>query len=240
MSSSPRTQQLCLTSDGATKFSVFSFSQFGEIEGLNHESAVVFVVDDDADVCQFIARMIQTMKLDVRTFSSAEEFLDSVTEEPHGCLIADMRMLGMSGLQLLKEINARQWELPTIVVTGYGDIRLAVDSFKAGAFTFLEKPYRSQELWETIVQAIEVSQANSEKRSLKQEVRTALSKLTPDEVHVLRELLVSTPLKTIAAKYNCSQRTIDLRRKSILYNFKVETNVELVKKIVESGIKVDD
>ncbi|MEI8021450.1 MAG: response regulator, partial [Schlesneria sp.] len=147
---------------------------------MKHDSAVVFVVDDDPDVCQFVERMMQAMKLDVRSFSSAEEFLNSVTEEPHGCLIADMRMLGMSGLELLKELNARQWQLPTIVVSGYGDIRLAVDSFKAGAFTFLEKPYRSQELWEAVVQAIAVSQANSDKRNLKREVHTALSKLTPE------------------------------------------------------------
>jgi two-component system, LuxR family, response regulator FixJ len=198
------------------------------------------VVDDDPDVCQFVERMMQAMKLDVRSFSSAEEFLNSVTEEPHGCLIADMRMLGMSGLELLKELNARQWQLPTIVVSGYGDIRLAVDSFKAGAFTFLEKPYRSQELWEAVVQAIAVSQANSDKRNLKREVHTALSKLTPEEVNVLRELLISIPMKTIAAKYNFSSRTIDLRRKSILEKFKVETNVELAKKIVEAGINIDE
>ena len=204
------------------------------------DSGVVFVVDDDPDICLFIERMVKTMGLPVRSFSSAEQFLSSVTDEPHGCLITDMRMLGMSGLELLKEINARQWKLPTIVVSGYGDIRLAVDLLKAGAFTFLEKPYRSQELWEAIVQAIAPSQANSEKQQIKQQVNSSLSKLTSDESTVLRELLNSTPLKTIAAKLNFSTRTIDLRRRSILDKFNVESNIELAKKIVEAGIAINE
>ncbi len=184
--------------------------------------------------------MVQAMGLQTQVFSSAEQFLKSVTEEPHGCLITDIRMLGMSGLQLLKEIAAMKWQLPVIVVTGYGDVRMAVESFKAGAFTFLEKPYREQELWDTIVQALAKSQANYDERQFKLQVKECLSKLTPEETKVLRELLDSTPLKTIAAKMNFSLRTIDLRRKSILDKLNAATNIELTRMITKAGIELDD
>jgi FixJ family two-component response regulator len=120
-----------------------------------------------------------------------------------------------------------KWQLPVIVVTGYGDVRMAVESFKAGAFTFLEKPYREQELWDTIVQALAKSQDNYDERQFKLQVKENLSKLTPEETKVLRELLNSTPLKTIAVKMHFSLRTIDLRRKSILDKLNAELRVKL-------------
>ena len=204
------------------------------------EQGIIYVVDDDSTVCRSIEIMVQAMGLQTQVFSSAEQFLKSVTEEPHGCLITDIRMLGMSGLQLLKEIAAMKWQLPVIVVTGYGDVRMAVESFKAGAFTFLEKPYREQELWDTIVQALAKSQANYDERQFKLQVKENLSKLTPEETKVLRELLDSTPLKTIAVKMHFSLRTIDLRRKSILDKLNVVTNIELTRMITKAGIELDD
>ena len=97
------------------------------------DSCAVYVVDDDWPVCQSIERMVNVMGLPVQTYLSAEQFLNSMSDEPHGCLITDIRLHGMSGLQLLKEIAAHQWDLSSIVITGYGDVRLAVESFKAGA-----------------------------------------------------------------------------------------------------------
>ena len=204
------------------------------------EQGIIYVVDDDSTVCRSIEIMVQAMGLQTQVFSSAEQFLKSVTEEPHGCLITDIRMLGMSGLQLLKEIAAMKWQLPVIVVTGYGDVRMAVESFKAGAFTFLEKPYREQELWDTIVQALVKSQDNYDERQFKLQVKENLSKLTPEETKVLRELLNSTPLKTIAVKMHLSLRTIDLRRKSILDKLNAATNIELTRMITKAGIELDD
>ena len=209
-------------------------------EELQIEPGIVYVVDDDSAVCQSIELMVRAMGLPIHAFSSAEQFLKTMTREPHGCLITDVRLLGMSGLQLLKEIAAHQWELSSIVVTGYGDVRLAVESFKAGAFTFLEKPYREQELWEAIVQALAKSQTNIDDRKFKQHVRSCLSKLTPEETDVLRELLQSSPLKTIAVKLNFSLRTIDLRRRSILDKFKVDSKIDLTRMIIAAGIAIDD
>ena len=207
---------------------------------MQSDSGTVFIIDDDADVCQSIKFMVQSVGLAVESFGSAEQFLSSVVDEPHGCLITDIRMLGMSGLQLLKEIVAMNWELPVIVITGFGDIRMAVESFKAGAFTFLEKPYRDQELWDAIVEALAKSKVKQVERGFKQEVKARLGKLTIDETVVMRELLDSTPLKAIATKLNLSLRTIDLRRRSILNKFKVETNIELTKLIVRSGIPLNE
>lgn len=207
---------------------------------LQIESGNVYVVDDDCAVCQSIEIMVRAMGLPIHAFTSAEQFLKKVTDEPHGCLITDVRLLGMSGLQLLKEIAAHRWELSSIVISGYGDVRLAVESFKAGAFTFLEKPFREQELWEAIVQALAKSQTKLDDRKFKQHVRECLSRLTPEETDVLRELLHSTPLKTIAVKLNFSLRTIDLRRKSILDKFKVDSKIDLTKMIIAAGIATDE
>ena len=204
------------------------------------DSRAVYVVDDDCAVCRSIEQMVNVMGLPVHTFLSAEQFLDSTSDEPHGCLITDVRLLGLSGLQLLKEIAARQWELSSIVITGYGDVRLAVESFKAGAFTFLEKPYREQELWEAIVQAMAQSQAKLEDRKFKQHVKTCLKQLTPEETEVLRELLHSTPLKSIAVRLNFSLRTIDLRRRSILDKFQVSSKIDLTRMIIAAGIAMDE
>ena len=204
------------------------------------EQGIIYVVDDDSTVCRSIEIMVQAMGLQTQVFSSAEQFLNSVTEDPHGCLITDIRMLGMSGLQLLKEIAAMKWQLPVIVVTGYGDVRMAVESFKAGAFTFLEKPYREQELWEAIVQAMAQSQAKLEDRKFKQHVKACLKRLTPEETEVLRELLHSTPLKSIAVRLNFSLRTIDLRRRSILDKFKVDSKIDLTRMIITAGIAMDE
>jgi two-component system, LuxR family, response regulator FixJ len=184
--------------------------------------------------------MVQSMGLPTHSFSNAEQFLSSMIDEPHGCLITDIRLRGMSGLQLLKEISAHQWELPLIIVTSHGDIRLAVESLKAGAFTFLEKPYRDQELWEAIVQAIEESKTRLDDRKSKQHVNACLRKLTAEETKILRELLRSTPLKTIAAKLNLSLRTIDLRRRSILDKLQVESKIDLAKVIMKAGISIDE
>ena len=180
------------------------------------------------------------MGLPSLAFSSAEQFLTSMTDEPHGCLITDIRLLGMSGLQLVKEIAAHQWELPSIIVTGYGDVRLAVESLKAGAFTFLEKPYRDQELWDAIIQAIEKGQTRLQDRKFRQHVNACLGKLTTEETDILRELLRSTPLKSIAVKLNLSLRTIDLRRKSILDKLQVESKIDLAKVIMKAGISIDE
>jgi two-component system, LuxR family, response regulator FixJ len=205
---------------------------------LQTEQGIIYVVDDDSTVCRSIEILVQTMGLSTQSFSNAEQFLNSVTEEPLGCLITDIRMLGMSGLQLLKEISAMKWELPVIVVTGYGDVRLAVESFKAGAFTFLEKPYRDQELWDTIVEALAKSQASHDERQFKLHARANLNKLTAEETEVLRELLNSTPLKTIAAKMHYSLRTVDLRRRSILEKLNVTSNIELTRMITKAGIEL--
>ena len=106
------------------------------------EKGVVFVADDDPSVCRSISAMAQVMGLDAETFDSAERFLEAVPLQRHGCLITDVRMNGMSGLQLLNRMSDRGWILPTIVVTAYADVRIAVDALRSGAVTLLEKPYR--------------------------------------------------------------------------------------------------
>ncbi|MEI8019213.1 MAG: response regulator [Schlesneria sp.] len=207
---------------------------------MHSEQQTIYVVDDDPAVCRSIEIMVHAMGLQTKVFNTAEQFLESVTEEPYGCVITDIRMFGMSGLLLLKEIARMNWHVPVIVVTGYADVRMAVESFKSGAFTFLEKPYREQELWDTIVQALAKSQTSYDERQFKLQVREKLKNLTPEETKILRELLDSTPLKTIAMKMHYSLRTIDLRRRSILEKFNVATNIELTRLITKAGVEFEE
>ena len=200
------------------------------------ETQVIYVVDDDADVCRSIALMTQVMGLRSETFESAEQFLNSVVTEPFGCLITDIRMLGMSGVELLNVIAQRGWKLPTIVVTAYADVRLAVDAVRAGAMTLLEKPYREQELWSAMVEALKTSISLTEAAELKKTIKQRLSLLTVEEFRVLRQMIEGTPNKVIAEELDIAPRTVDLRRQSVLKKLEAQSAIHFLRLIGDAGI----
>lgn len=200
------------------------------------EVPIVFVVDDDPDVCQSISLMTQAMGVSCQTFDSAEKFLSTVVTQPYGCLITDFRMLGMSGVELLSAIAERGWKIPTIVVTAYADVRLAVDAVRAGAMTLLEKPYKEQELWTTMAEALKVSRTIAETMELQNSIRGRMSLLTPDEFRVLREMIDGTPNKIIASELDIAPRTVDLRRQSILRKLESQSTIHFLRTISDAGL----
>jgi two-component system response regulator FixJ len=192
-------------------------------------NATVFVVDDDAAARESVVALVGLKGLPAKGFASAEEFLQQHDESQRGCLVVDVRMAGMSGLQLLQHLQTRKSVLPAIVITGYADVPMAVKAMQAGALTFLEKPCGEQELWQAIQQALDREAAMQALRKQKSEIEARLATLTDDEVLVLRKLLEGLPNKRIAVDLDIGLRTVELRRSNIMKKMQAASLPELVR-----------
>jgi two-component system response regulator FixJ len=204
------------------------------------KNLMVFVVDDDPAVCRSIALMAQAMGMKSSTFSSAESFLENAPSQPNGCLVTDIRMLGMSGVELLEETVARGWKLPAIVVTAHADVRLALQVVRAGAMTLLEKPYQEQELWDAMSEALKASNSLIASLEYQSNFRRCLSSLTPDELVVLREMLEGVPNKVASRELDIAPRTLDLRRKSVLKKMSARCAIHILRMFLEADVSPDE
>src|SRR4030095_7840195 len=149
----------------------------------------VFVIDDDVAARESVMALVILRGMQVAGFASAEEFLAHYDPLQKGCIVADVRIPGMSGLELLEELGRRKYLLPVVMITGYGDVPMAVRAMQAGAITFLEKPCQEQELWQGIKQAMEIEQTQHAVRKRRTDIESHLATLTDDETSVLRRLL---------------------------------------------------
>lgn len=199
----------------------------------------VYVVDDDDDVRQSIANLIESMGLSVKSYDGAEKFLTDLTDEPAGCLVTDVRMLGMSGVTLVNEVKKRDWILPIIVITAHADVRMAIDLVSAGAMTLLEKPYREQELWESITKALEVGRLRAQTRQTQKLIKQRLARLTDHEMAILQEIILGKANKNISANLNIPRRTLDLRRQSLMKKMECQTPVDLLRMLSIAGFSFD-
>lgn len=218
----------------------FRRSAFLQYRGGPLTDLAVFVVDDDLSVCQSIALLAKTMGANSQTFPSAEAFLEGVTSQPRGCLITDVRMLGMSGVQLLDEVAARGWKLPTIVVTAHADVRLAMQVVRAGAMTLLEKPYQNEELWKVMAEALCLSKTLAEANEFQSKFLDRLESLSSEELIVMREMLHGVPNKNIARDLDIAPRTLDLRRHSVLKKMEAQSAIQILHMFHEAGISPDE
>ena len=167
--------------------------------------AIVFIVDDDEAVREGLQELVESVGLETRAFSSAQEFLDSYDEEWHGCLLLDVRMPGMSGLKLQEELNRRGCQLPIIFLTGHGDVPMAVETLRRGAVDFVEKPAGGQYLLDKVYEAIEEGNRVRRIETAKRDVRAKLDLLTPREKEVLEYIKQGKRPKTIALELYGSQ-----------------------------------
>jgi two-component system, LuxR family, response regulator FixJ len=193
----------------------------------------VFVVDDDTASRDSVMALAGSMGIEARAFESAEEFLAAYDGSQPGCLVTDLRMLGMTGVELLETLRERGVELPTIVLSGHADVPITVRAMQLGAVTLLEKPARSMELWDAIRQALERDQRRREQAGQLQEIQARLSTLTEQEQQVLDMIVAGLPNKAIANRLFVSLRTVESRRKSVFEKTKTRTVAELVR-LVES------
>ena len=194
----------------------------------------VFVVDDDAGVRKSLQLLIETDKLPVETYSSAVEFLEACTPERPGCLVLDLRMPGMSGLELQERLAANGCRLPIIFITAHGDVSTATRALRAGALHFLEKPFSSQELLDTIHKALEMDRKARELAAGREEARRLLAHLTPRERQVCERLVRGAPVKAIAVDLGMAKKTCDVHRANIFRKMLVTTLPELVRKFLQA------
>jgi FixJ family two-component response regulator len=190
---------------------------------------VVFVVDDDPDVRAALRRLIHSVGLDVETFTSASEFLKARRVRAPACMILDVRLPDLSGLNLQQKMAEAGVDLPIIFITGYGDIPMTVRAMKAGALDFLTKPFRDQELLEAIQRGIEKHRTQLAMRAEISELQTRLQSLTPRERQVFPLVTGGWLNKQIAAELGTSERTIKIHRGQVMAKMKADSVADLVR-----------
>lgn len=192
-------------------------------------ASTVFVVDDDEAARESVMALVSLQGVAAKGFRSAEDFLAQYQVADKGCLVVDVRMRGMSGLELLEELAGRGSALPVVVITGYGDVPLAVRAMQMGAVTFLEKPCQEQALWHGIREALDIENTQHLQRKQRAEVEERLAMLTEEETVILRGVLQGSQNKRIAADMKIGLRTIEMRRAGIMRKMKAESLAELVR-----------
>jgi FixJ family two-component response regulator len=197
---------------------------------------IVFVVDDDPPVRRSIERLIQSIGLKVQTFQSAAEFLQHVRPEGPACLVLDVRLPGLSGLDLQRELTSRGIQLPIIFITAHGDIPMTVRAMKGGAVEFLTKPFRTRHLLDAIRAAIERDRDTLKQRSEVAQLRNRYDLLTPREREVLAFLVVGLLNKQIAGELITTERTIKFHRAHIMQKMRAESIADLVRMAQKLGL----
>lgn len=192
------------------------------------EAPTVFVVDDNSAVRDAIRWMVEEVGLSTKTYSTANEFLDDLDLHSYGCLVLDVRMPGMSGLDLQEHMAEMGVTLPVIVITGHGDVPMAVRSMKSGAFEFLQKPFNDQDLIDCIYAAIRKHGDVLANQTLSTTASKHLSTLTRREHEVLRLLLKGMPSKGIADSLSISVRTVEGHRANIMAKMQANSVAELI------------
>ena len=177
---------------------------------------VVHLIDDDAGVRESLAFSLTAAGLSVRPYESAVSFLASLDGAPQGCVVSDIRMPGIDGLELQQRLNKLGADLPMILMTGHGDVRLAVEAMRAGAIDFIEKPFDDDVLLSAIRLAFDRSQEKGQKSAEAAAIRAKLASLTGRERDVLNGLVAGHPNKTIARDLNISPRTVEIYRANVM------------------------
>ena len=191
--------------------------------------ATVFVVDDDGDIRTSLGRLLEQVDLRVEAYGNAAAFLEACDPTRPGCLLLDVRMPGMSGTELQKRMLERDLSLPIIFITGHGDVAMAVECMKRGAFDFLEKPVRAQRLLDTIQRALSLDRDRLATRVEIDEAKGCFSLLTPRESEVVELAVKGLTNRDIARKLGVSSQAIDAHRSKALQKLGVTNVADLVR-----------
>ena len=195
----------------------------------------VFVVDDDQAVRDSLALLVQSVGLDVETFASARDFLDAYRPDRRGCLITDIRMPGMSGLELQEQLSADGHHISVIVLTGFGDVPTAVRALKGGAVDFVQKPFNPQGLLDLVQQAIVRDGEIREDAAREAELAQRMALLTPREQEVMALVVAGKANKVIAIDLSISERTVELHRARIMKKMQARSLAELMRMVLPSS-----
>ncbi len=203
---------------------------------MTEADALVFVIDDDAAMRRSLENLIRSVGLRVEAFASAQDFLSIKREDVPGCLVLDVRLPGLSGLDLQKRMTEADIEIPIIFITGHGDIPMSVQAMKAGAVEFLSKPFRDQELLDAIQQALERDRKSREQRAEVAVLRGRFDLLTPREREVMPLLVAGLLNKQIAAELGSSETTVKIHKHHVMEKMRAGSLAELVRIADRIGI----
>jgi RNA polymerase sigma factor (sigma-70 family) len=189
----------------------------------------VFVVDDDPAIRESLRWLIESVGLSVKIFATAQEFLEGYDPSSAGCLVLDIRMPGMSGLDLQNELAARKVNIPILIITGHAEVPVAVSAMKAGALDFIEKPFSDQLLLDRIRRAIEKDAEFRRAHSQRAKVAARLAALTPREREVMDLVIAGKANKVIASELGLSPKTVEVHRAHVMKKMQVDSLADLVR-----------
>ena len=195
---------------------------------MNPVEPVVFVVDDDAGVRDTLKWLLTSVQLRVEAFGSATEFLEQYNPEMPGCLLLDVRMPGMSGLQLQTQLEAKNIAMPIIFISGHGDVQMAVRAMKSGAVDFIEKPFNNQAVIDSVQRAIDGVRERVNEQADRASTVKVLDSLTDRERQVLDGIVAGYTNKQIAGQYDLSEKTIEFHRSKLMKKLNVKSMAQLM------------
>jgi RNA polymerase sigma factor (sigma-70 family) len=198
--------------------------------------ATVYILDDDQSVRIALSRLIASVGLQVRAFASATEFLATAPHNHPSCLVLDLRLPDLSGLQLQQELSRRGASMPIIFITAHGDVPMSVRAMKAGALDFLQKPFHDQDLLDAIGSALAADQRAALKRAQRTDIESRLARLTRREQDVLRLVVKGLPNKNIAGQLGISEKTVKVHRSHLMAKMEADSLPELVRLAGNAGI----
>ncbi len=201
------------------------------------KNTVVFVIDDDPSVRKSLSRLLRAAGHSVETFSSAEEFLGREYFDGIGCIILDVQMPGLSGMDLQAELSKAEYGMPIVFITGHGDIPMSVEAMKKGAVHFLSKPFDDSELLRAMSEAIEKDRKAKADLAEIHEIHRRLSLLTPREHEILRYVITGMLNKQIAFELNIAEKTVKVHRGRVMEKLRVVSVAELVRLAEKTGIE---
>lgn len=197
-----------------------------------HVEPTVYVVDDDEAVRNALRSLLDSVRLPVATYASAQEFLDAYDPARGGCLVVDLRMPGISGLELQERLVARGVTLPVIIITGHAEVATAVRAMKAGAVDFFEKPFSQQDLLDRIQHALARDARQRAEQAQRADVLQRLDRLTPREQAVLRRVVEGKANKVIAGELGISIKTVEAFRSKLMEKMEARSLAELVRLVL--------
>jgi two-component system response regulator FixJ len=200
------------------------------------DAGIVHVIDDDEALRESLTFLLRSAKHDVRGYASAKAFLDALPEASLGCIITDVRMPGMSGIELLRRLRELNVAVPVIVVTGHGDVALAVEAMKIGAVDFLEKPFDDEVLMASVDAALRQQDGQSRRQSERAEIESRVAALSPRERDVLGGLVAGRANKQIAYDLGISPRTVEIYRANLMNKMQAGSLSDLVRMALIVGI----